>query len=105
MNYEQPHEVDDVTMALPGRLGDLIPPWDEIPDDFRRGKTTWNRWASRWFFNGLDSFPEANDGIDQEAVKRHLATIQRSFEPQHEHKEAAVAWLASKWLKEPETPQ
>lgn len=31
---------------------------------------------------------------------RHLAACQGSFEPKHEHKQAAVAWLASLWFGE-----
>ena len=33
------------------------------------------------------------DGIDAKKAMRHLATIQRSWSPKHEHKEAAVAFL------------
>jgi hypothetical protein len=36
--------------------------------------------------------------VDGELAIRHLQVIQASFEPKHEHKEAAVAYLASLWF-------
>jgi anti-sigma factor ChrR (cupin superfamily) len=54
----------------------------------------------KWFFSGLknEDMPTAKDGIDFNDAMRHLGAIQGSFEPKHEHKQAAVAFLASKWL-------
>ena len=54
--------------------------------------------ANEWFFRGLPKFPEARAGIDENEAIRHLSAILKSFQPSHEHKEAAVAWLASRWL-------
>jgi hypothetical protein len=73
----------------------------EIPAEFKRDSNPWVRWQARWFFSGLKSFPAAKAGVDGAVAARHLKTIQGSFEPQHEHKQAAVAWLASLWLVEP----
>jgi len=38
------------------------------------------------------------EGVDGGLAIRHLQVIQASFEPKHEHKEAAVAYLASPWF-------
>jgi hypothetical protein len=107
MDYSHPQEVSDVQMAFPGCLGDLIPPEDEIPEQFwRHNGTVWNEFQSDWFFGGLDEpafYPK--DGIDPEMAYRHLATIQGSFEPAHEHKEAAVAYLASLWFDKVKTKE
>jgi len=40
-----------------------------------------------------------NDGIDQNKALRHIKAILGSFEPKHEHKEAAAAYLLSLWFK------
>lgn len=105
MNYEQPHDVDNVKVAFPVELGTLLPPYTDIPEEFRdmNSRSPWHRFQAKWFYEGLDpdEVPEAKPGIDQAKALRHLQVIQRSFEPKHEHKMAAVAWLASKWLQEP----
>ena len=98
--YAKPHHVNDVVLAFPGDLGDLLPPQELIPREFwsTPGPDGWCSWASEWFFRGLAKFPEARAGIDENEAIRHLSAILKSFQPSHEHKEAAVAWLASRWL-------
>lgn len=100
MSYEQPHEVGNY---FPANLGELLPPYDEIPKEFRIGQfqNPYVKFQNKWFFEGLNEIPAAKAGIDQQKAIRHLSAIQRSFDPKHEHKVAAVAWLASLWLKEP----
>lgn len=99
--FEQPHEVDDVMLAFPSGLRNLMPAYDDIPDDFKKQSNPWVQFQQRWFFDGLKEIPKARDGIDLKKALRHLKAIQGSFEPKHEHKEAAVAYLASKWLVAP----
>lgn len=102
--FEQPHEVDDATATFGASLhGGMIPPYKDIPDEFKRGNSPYVEFQRKWFFSGLsrEEFPEPKKGIDGKAAIRHLAAIQKSFEPSHEHKEAAVAYLASLWLKKP----
>jgi len=105
MDYSTPQEISDVQMAFPASLGDLIPAKDEIPEPFWRHKgTVWNEFQADWFFSGLDEpafYPKK--GINAEKAYRHLATIQGSWEPAHEHKEAAVAYLASLWFNKVKT--
>ena len=98
--YAKPHHVNDVVLAFPGDLGDLLPLQELIPREFwsTPGPDGWCSWASEWFFRGLAKFPEARAGIDENEAIRHLSAILKSFQPSHEHKEAAVAWLASRWL-------
>jgi hypothetical protein len=98
--YAEPHEVSDVLLSFPGRLGDLLPPMSAIPKEYE-GRRAWVKFQEDWFYSGLKSFPEAKEGINQREAMHHLKAIQGSFEPKHEHKTAAVAWLASLWLKKP----
>lgn len=98
-DYSAPHDVDDLTLAFPARLGSLIPPMDCIPAAYPNQRN-WQDFQHRWFSGTLPSdcavHPAA--GIDVRAAIRHLSAIQGSFEPKHEHKVAAVGWLASRWL-------
>lgn len=108
MSFEQPHDIDDATMAFPADVSHLMPKFEDIPDQFRMMKPNpYVQFQERWFFEGLSesSIPDAKAGIDQGKALRHLAAIQRSFQPKHEHKVAAVAYLASLWLEEPKKPE
>lgn len=103
--WDTPTEIDNIRTVFPASVHDLMPAWEDIPAEFRNMNArsgSWNHWASSWFFKGLDKFPDAKDGIDQNIAVRHLKAIMSSWEPKHEHKEAAVAYLASLWLTKPE---
>lgn len=94
---------DDITgldIAFPARaVADFMPAMDEIPDEFKNGYTKWNDLQNDWFFFGLKNTKwQPKDGIDSGQAVAHLKVIQGSYEPQHEHKEAAVAYLASLWF-------
>lgn len=99
--WAQPSPVDDLDMVFGARaVRDLMPPMTEIPEEFHvwRG----NKWVdlqSEWFSNGIKlSQITPKDGVDFAAAMRHLKAIQSSWEPKHEHKMAAVAYLASLWF-------
>ena len=93
-----PIEINDVDIAFGGKAMKILPPYDGIPDEFKRASNPWVKWSGDWFFKGLDRYPVANDGIDLRLAMRNLSAVQRSFEPKHEHKEAGVAYLASIWF-------
>jgi len=98
--YDQPHEVSDITLAFPANLGDLLPSMEIIPEEFTRDNK-WVEFQRQWFFYG---WPKGglvkNPDVDSELAYRHLRAIQESYEPKHEHKMAAVAWLASRWFED-----
>lgn len=103
--FDHPKIIDDAFMAFPAslRVNGLIPLWEEIPVEFRSSNnlTTWNDFVSIWFFKGWpgDLFEVySRSDIDPELAMRHLTAILKSFEPKHEHKEAACAWLMSRWF-------
>lgn len=99
-----PHEVTDVEMAFPAEVTQLMPEYKEIPDEFKRQSNSWVKLQQEWFFEGL---PGAKffqkEGINPSAALRHLKCIQGSFQPKHEHKEAAVAYLLSRWFDKVQT--
>lgn len=97
-----PIEVSRVDMAFGGKAMEILPPWSEIPDEFKCQRSPWVKWQQDWFFSGLKRMPVPNAGVDLDRAMQNLACIQRSFEPKHEHKEAGVAYLASLWFSSPE---
>lgn len=101
-DFSKPLVIDRVDQAFPSDVLRLMPPYEEIPEEFRRffqSGTKWNRLVSDCFFNGLEELsltPKA--GIDPDVAWIHVQTILRSFQPKHEHKEAACAYLLSLWF-------
>lgn len=97
----QPIEVTDVQLAFPANVSQLMPAYEQIPVEFRRGESEWVDWQSQWFYHGIKKLPTPKPGVDLDKAIRHLRCIQGSFEPKHEHKQAAVAYLASLWFEQP----
>jgi hypothetical protein len=96
-----PQDIDRITMAFPASVRHLMPAYEEIPDEFRNlnSRSKWARMFSDWFYAGLkDIKTTPKPGIDSEKALRHVGTIMGSFEPKHEHKEAACAYLLSLWF-------
>ena len=79
----------------------MMPTYAEIPAEFKGSSGKWVDWQQEWFYSGLKGLPVAKEGINLDAAMRHLAVIQGSWAPKHEHKQAAVAYLASLWFSEP----
>jgi hypothetical protein len=99
-----PVAVDEVTLAFPADLSELLPPWEEIPDEFKKTYGAWVAFADLWFGQGLAATTEfyCKDGIDGATAVRHLKAILGSFQPKHEHKIAGVAYLCSLWFEKVE---
>lgn len=96
----RPVPVSDVLLAFPADLSNLLPDWDEIPDEFKDSYNDWQRFANHWFGRGLASTVEfwCKEGIDGDTAVRHLRAILGSYQPKHEHKLAGVAYLCSLWF-------
>lgn len=94
-------EIDMVSAAFPADALSWMPTRDEIPEEFWRGRTEWNKIVSRWFFRGLPAGTEfiPKKGIDKDAAMRAIKATLGSYAPKHEHKEAAVAYMLSCWFK------
>lgn len=94
-------EVDTLSIVMGGgrEVMKYLSPYKDIPKDFRRQRTKWNKVASHWFFHGIQGAQwTPKPGVDTKKALRALAAILRSFEPSHEHKEAGVAYLMSLWF-------
>ena len=102
--WKTPVEIDRITQVFPARIMHLLPPYDEIPKEFKdwNSKSFWNRFFNDMFFAGLkdDLKLMPKPGIDPAKAWTVIRTICASFEPKHEHKEAGVAYLMSLWFEE-----
>jgi hypothetical protein len=99
--------VDRLDMAF-GNIKHM-PKYETIPEDFKRfNGNAYVKAVSSWFFSGAKGL---KDGIEIDGVKftakpgveavKALAAIKAvlgSFEPKHEHKEAACAFMLSEWF-------
>jgi hypothetical protein len=84
----------------------LLPAMSEIPPEFRvlHGGNKWLAMQQQWFFRGICAHGlKPKEGVSKDDAIAHLSMIQESFAPQHEHKKAAVAYLASLWFTEDST--
>lgn len=93
----------DVVFGAVDKIQQLLPRWEDLPEDFKTGYgSPWCKLPSDWFFRGVDLSPlNSKKGIDKVAAIDHLSALLHSFFPAHEHKTAAVAYLASLWFEEP----
>jgi hypothetical protein len=92
---------DGVDCAFGARLKDY-PPYDTIPEKFRLGHSQANKVVSTLFFRGgkLEDFGlRLKVGVDPSAFYGAFKAMLCSFEPKHEHKEAACAWLVSEFTE------
>jgi hypothetical protein len=91
-------KISRVDVAFPARVAHLMPP---LPLASYKRRAECERFAMRWFYDGLNGatfVPRA--GINQSTALRHIRCILGSYEPSHEHKIEAVAWLLDQWFEE-----
>lgn len=105
-DWSKPIPVDEVTLAFPAHItGKLLPPRDEIPEEFFKLNNPFQRAAATWFYGGVDlerstvALHEGHD-IDVPTALRQCQACLGSFEPSHEHKMAGVAYLLSLFFAE-----
>lgn len=98
--FDQPHEISDIQLAFPASVvGVLMPDRSAVPE--YEDRHLWEDFVSTWFFLG-DPFSKydigVREGVDGNKAIRHATAILKSFEPKHEHKTEATAWLLSRWF-------
>jgi len=86
-----------------------MPKFDTLPADFKRHNgNAYVEAVSNWFFRGAKVAPNgiiindvkftAKPGVDANKALRAIKAVLASFEPKHEHKEAACAFMLSEWF-------
>jgi len=63
-------------------------------------QSQWCQFTENLFYKG-GRLPVFKPGLDTQKCVRHINACLCSWEPEHKHKIAGVAWLISLWAKEP----
>jgi len=99
-------EITDIDLAFPARVLHLMPSESDIPPRFRDAGVRDVQLVARWFYRGLPDDTEfvPRPGVDARLALRQISAILRSFEPRHEHKMAATAFLVAEWFEDVRLP-
>lgn len=87
-----------------------MPKYETLPDDFKRHNgNDYCKAVSGWFYGGAKGTPDgliidgvkftAKPGVDRAKALAAIRAVLGSFEPKHEHKEAACAFMLSEWFE------
>jgi hypothetical protein len=97
-----PQPISGLELVFPAHVAHLMPPAAAIPEEFwQQNKLVWVRLVEQMFFgvaSGLKLVPKVDD---PETALTHVRAIMGSFEPKHEYKMAASAYLLSLWFADP----
>jgi len=110
--WRVPRKLGLLDVAFPAHVSEMMPPYEGIPKEFRTNPPTtkWGKLFSDWFYfvpawsqpffwiKGLVLTPKS--GIDRDEALGVIRAVMGSFEPAHEHKAAAVAYLLSLWFED-----
>jgi hypothetical protein len=100
--YTPDATITGLDLAFPASVRHLMPDPQTIPRDQKHEDL-----VERWFFSGLPKGTNfvARNGVDTSRALAHVKCILGSFEPKHEHKTAAVAFLLDQWFERIEVPR
>jgi hypothetical protein len=93
-------DIDRVSMVF----GDIkhMPRYDTIPDAYKSSNHPCARFVSHWFYVGLEPGDlerlKPKRAVDRGKALTAIRAILGSFEPKHEHKTAACAFLLDQWF-------
>ena len=92
-------------------FGDIkhMPKYETVPAEFKNSRNVYVQAVSMWFFkgarfehnvltvDGVEFHPRPD--VDAKKALRAIKAVLGSFEPKHEHKEAACAFMLSEWFE------
>jgi len=96
----QPMEVTESELTFPTSVERFMPPDLAGLRRDRKVSRSWDKFVGQWFYVGADAkllIPKP--GIDKAVALRHLKYIMHSYEPKHEDKVTAVAYLMGEWFE------
>ena len=99
------HETTTLDLAFPANVLEFMPKWEDIPEEFKGFGSERDpieiTFVSDWFFGGIAKYTLIpREGVDGNKALSHIQMILASFEPKHEHKEAACAFLVREWFSD-----
>lgn len=76
-----------------------MPKMEDIPKEFTDRDNKWVQlFNTIFYYGGKDIQFKAKEGVDADKAIRAIRSIMVSYQPQHEHKTAACAFLFSEWF-------
>lgn len=95
-----PTEITNLDIAF-GNIKHM-PEMKNIPEEFKDRNGDHYKFISNWFFSGITE-TEMNRFKEKEGVNRTMAlasirAVMASFDPKHEHKISACAYMFSEWF-------
>lgn len=94
-------EVLPIDTIFPTKALEILPPYREIPVEFKRHGNRWVNVVNDWFFRGLQNCKwTPKPGVDQARALRAVAACIGDWSPSHEHKTAGCAYLLSEWFED-----
>lgn len=96
MNYQlSPEQIGSITEPeVAFSTERLLPPWDSVPDDFRKGNVYTELAAAIFYGTELPKCTiTLNEGVEAEKLNNCIRAHLRSWGPKHEHKIAGVGLM------------
>lgn len=96
----EPQETSEVDRAFPAHFERLMPAPEAIPEPFWTRRATYSGLTMHAMTTGWTATAQfaPREGVDAEKAFWHLQCIIGSYGPKHQHKEAAVNFLAARWF-------
>ena len=95
-------DVTELDCAFPSRYRALLPKWEDLTDDEKRGRGPFCEVVSQLFFCGgrlSDHGIVVKSGVDERKVYRYLAATLGDWGPSHEHKIGGIAHMLAQWCE------
>lgn len=83
-------------------IGNYIPTWEEIPQEFKDERVEVKKWiqlVNDIFFSGIkNEVLTPKEGIEKSTALGHMKMLLHSYDLSHEHKTVGVTYLMSLWF-------
>lgn len=91
---------------LPDPNHEVLPPWESIPEPYRRGRSPWNTVDTIIKFHGWPNNYTLRPvpGLDLKAAESHvraLRSLRVKSAEERAHVSAAIAWAIESWFSFP----
>lgn len=94
--------VDFLDVTFPSRWQELLPEWEELTEEEKRGRTPFCEALQKLFFRGgklSDYGIVPKPGINVGRVTQYVAATLGDWGPKHEHKIGGIGHMLAKWCE------
>lgn len=94
-----PVPVTKADMHFATRGDEILPEYQDIPDEYKLEENEWNQWASNWLHKGADFYPVPKPGIHAMLALNNLVVAIRDATVDKKRVVAGVAYLGALWFE------